>query len=96
MVEWLGYNIWKEGSNAFFQTLNEPITNTDCIALLRGKGPDSIHHTLVVFNDGHSYWLSIRAGRGLANVLKGSMRLVAVTREQLRKNRRAYLLEAKL
>ncbi len=51
---------------------------------------------LVVFNDGFSHQLSIGASIGLANVLKDGMRLVTVTRAQLRQNRCAYLLEAKV
>jgi hypothetical protein len=45
---------------------------------------------LVVFDDGRSCQLSLRAGRGLADVLEDGVRLVAVTGAQLRKNRRAY------
>ncbi len=50
---------------------------------------------LVVLNVGNSQWLPIGASRGLANVLQDGVRLVTVTKAQLRKNRRAYLLEAK-
>ncbi len=92
----VGVELLEGRKQCFLQTLNEPITNADCIALLCGKGPDSVHHTLVVFDVGCSYRLSIRAGRGLANVLKEGVRLVAVTGAQLHKNRRAYLLEAEL
>jgi hypothetical protein len=63
----------------FLQTLNKPIANADCVALLCCKGPESVHHILVVFNDGRSHRLSVRASRDLANVLEDSMRLVAVT-----------------
>ncbi len=76
--------------------MNYHITNPNYIALLCGEGPDNVHHMLVVFDDGRSYWLSIRAGRGLANVLKDDVRMASVSRAQLRKNRCAYLLEAEL
>jgi hypothetical protein len=84
---------WEE---AAIEALDEPITHADCVCLLGCKGPQRIHHALIIFDDGCCHHLAIRAWHRLANVLQSHMGLIAVPRAELLEDGGANLLESKL
>jgi hypothetical protein len=64
--------------------------------LLGCKGPQCIHHALIILHDGCCHHLAIRAWHRLANVLQSRMGLIAVPRAELLEDGGANLLESKL
>jgi hypothetical protein len=90
-----GVQASKARQEASIETLDEPVTDADCVCLLGCEGSCSIHHALKILDDRCSHHLAIGAWRRLADVFQSCMGLIAVPRAELLEDGGADLLEAK-
>jgi hypothetical protein len=84
------------GQESPVEALDETAAQTNSVMLLGGKGPRSIQHMLIIFDDRSGHGLAVGASRHLLNVLQGCMRLIAVVGVQLCKDTCTDLLESEL
>jgi hypothetical protein len=57
------------GQESLFKAQHEMVAHANGVALLGGKGPCRVKHTLIIFNDSSSHGLSVGASQRLSNVL---------------------------